>query len=664
VGYTLAKTITDCVKSDGSPIDLNLYMHTVYPTNPAKEVPAVILYSSASSLSAALNKEDRPQFAGFLFNGYAGAIAEYAYIPMARSGQGYKSFSGDMADAVTGVNMTYATYTYNATQSASAALRFARYLALSDPDTYRFDVDRVGAYGISKTAWYTQLGAPILRNDLITKADGMTDAEIAQHVNDKINSFVQMLLPDQCSGRTRYDNGDVADVTVDGVTIDGGELQPWAVYDGAEISSGVQANYSSCGAFLNYFTEGYAPQFITENLLDTSNTEYGQQNIMVNLCRTMNIPAVWFEADIEHTFAQGLDYNYGVDIYDAFFKFMAYYLKNEPVSVSYTDPVNGAVLGTTDAITVKFIGEVSAFEIGKVKITDDKGSVLTGTWTSAYGNTEWTFLADNMAGATAYTLTVPADLVGSNGVAMGKAYTASFYTRAEGDVTVLNGAATLSTAGKTVTVTVPAKTADGFKLRVNVTNDAANTLYAYNAATNELMGSVRISGKGFHEIDLTDGLASYTAGTQIAVLLKTAKAESHEAHYNSTFDSDSGHLGFRNSETAVGQSIDGALALKIVRTPETKSGDYSMYANMENAYTFSTNKLIKNGTAVNKSDLGRTFLITIRVYDTVSRPLHMYMNSGTQRTTARIDHDRVYYNFFTKANEWCEFTIPYTVYEM
>lgn len=660
VGYTKAETITDCVRPDGSPIDFNLYSHLVYPTKPANDVPLMVLYSSSGSLGECINKANRPHFAGFLFGGYAGMIAEYSYIPMSRS-DAYNFAAGDSAGGVTGINMTYATYTYNATQSASAALRFARYLALSEPDTYRIDIDHFGAFGISKTAWYTQLGAPVLRENLLT---GKTDAEVAQHVNDKINSFVQMLLPDQCSGRTRYDNGDVTDVTFDGMTVDGGELQPWASYAGNEISSGVQANYSSCGAFLDYFTEGYAPQFITENLQDTSNTEYGQQNIMVNLCRNMNIPALWFEVNIAHDLAQNPDYNHGVDTYNAFHAFMAYYLKGAPVSVCYTTPANGGVIRTTDGITVKFIGEVSATEIEKVKVTDGAGNALTGTWTSAYGNTEWTFLADSMKGGTAYTLTVPATLVGENGVAMGTAYTTSFYSRAEGDVTALNGAATLDENGKTVTVTVPEKTADGFKLRVNVTNDAANTLYAYNAANGALMGSVRVSGKGFHEIDVTDDLASYAAGTEIAVTLKTAKSAGTEAHYNATFDSGTEGLGIKNSAYTEGQEIDGELALKIVRTPDTKTGDYSMYPNMENAYTISTNKLIKNGSAVNKSDLGRTFLITIRVYDTVSRPIHMYMNSATQRTTQRIDHDRVYYNFFTEANEWCEFTVPYTVYEM
>ena len=660
VGHTKAEVITDCVKPDGTPIDLNLYSHLVYPTHPAKEVPLMVLYSSSGSLGECINKANRPHFAGFLFNGYAGMIAEYAYVPMERS-DSYGYWAGDSTGAVTGVNMTYATYTYNATQSASAALRFARYLALSESDTYRIDVDSVGAYGISKTAWYTQLGAPILRENLLT---GKTDAEVAQHVNDKINSFVQMLLPDQCNGKTRYDNGITEAYTEDGVTVDGGELQPWASYEGNEISSGVQANYSSCGGFMDYFCEGYAPQFITENLSDTSYTEYGQQNIMVNVSRTMNMPTLWFEVDIQHDLAQGIDHNYGVDVYDAFVRFMNYYLKNTPVSVAYTDPMNGAVIPTTDGVTIKFIGEVRATEIEKIRITDASGNALTGTWTSAYGNTEWTFTADNMKGATAYTLTVPATLTGSNGVAMGTAYTASFYTRAEGDVTSLGSAATLSTSGTTVNLTVPEKSASGFSIRVNVTNDAANTLSAYNAATGELMGSVRVSGTGYHEIDVTDALAGYTAGTELAVRLVTESESGNVAHWEQTLDADQGGMGFKFCELTTGCEIDGELALKIVRTTDNSDGEYSVYPNMENAYTFSTSTLIKNGSSVNKSDLGRTFLITVRVYDTVSRPVRFWMNSATSRSDKQLDFDRCYYTGMTVANEWTEFEIPYTVYEM
>jgi len=663
IKHTKALEITDCVKPDGTPIDLNLYMHTVYPTNPKAEVPVVVLFSAAESLSSCLRRAERPQFTGFLFSGYAASVADYAWIPMGRADH-YGQFSGDASGGVTGVNMTYATYTYNATQSATAALRRIRYLAFSDPETYAFDVDRIGSFGISKTAWYTQLGAPILRNDLLTTADGYTEAEIAEHVNDKINSFSQLLLPVQCSGRTRYDNGDVSDVTVDGFTVDGGELQPWAVYAGKEISSGVQANYSSCGGFVDYFSEGYAPQFITENLSDTANTEYGQQNIMVNLCRNLNIPALWFEVDVAHTFGCGKDYNYGVDVYDAFFDFMNYYLKGTPVSVAYTTPQSGDVISTTDGVTVKFIGEVTSSEIEKIRITDGDGNVLDGVWRSSYGGTEWCFTAKGMQGKTAYTLTIPADMKGANGVEMGKTYTTGFYTRAEGAVVSLENDLVIDETGKLVTLTVPEKTASGFSLRVLVENDAANTLYAYNAATNELMGSVRVSGRGYHEIDVTDALAALRVGSSVSVRLFTEKEQGAVVQTEKSFDSDNGGLNYKFSQTTVGATIEGEKAIKIVRITEDKAGEYRVYPNMENSFTIGSSKLIKGGTAVNGDDLGRTFLLTLRVYDTVSRPVRIYMNSATSRQEKQLDFDRVYYTYQTTANGWSEFQVPYTVYEM
>ncbi len=664
VAHTKALTITDCVKPDGSPLNMDLHSHYVYPTNPDHEVPVVVLFSAGNSVAEIFRKADRPHFTGFLFNGYAGMVAEYAYVPMELTHSLYGGeFSGTHPSGVTNENMIYATYTYNATQASTAALRRARYLALSQPETYRFDIDHFGAFGLSRNAWHTQLGAPVLRNDLISREDGYTDEEIAQHVNDKVNSFVQLMLPEQCSGRTRYDNGKTEGYTVDGVTIDGGELQPWAVYDGKEISSGLQANHSSCGGFVDYFCEGYAPQFVTVNLSDNYTTQYGKQNEMINLSRTMNVATLWFETDIPHSFAYGVDRNYGVDVYEAYFDFMGYYLKGDAVRVAYADPVKGAVIRTTDGITVKFIGDVTADEIQKVTIKDGAGNVLTGTWTSAYGNTEWTFLADDMKGNTAYTLTVPADLAGSNGVAMGTAYTTTFHTRPEGDATVLVNGATINENGTNVTLTVPEAAADGYALRVLVSNNAANTLKVYDASTNALVNSLRVSGAGYHEIDVTEALAAYEAGSEVTFRLFTENAGDNVAHWEQTFDTDNGGLTFLYCDVTTGAEIDGALALKLKRKVRVGQAEHVVYHNM--GYdAITTNKLIKNGAAVTKEDLGRTFLITLRVYDTVSRPVRFYMNHLTAKATDQFDYDRCYYTGMTVANEWTEFEIPYTVYEM
>ena len=76
--HTRAYDITDCVGKDGTPIDLNLYMHVIYPTTDADDalegVPVIALANSSEYLSNGLNTADRPQLSGFLFNGYAGVV--------------------------------------------------------------------------------------------------------------------------------------------------------------------------------------------------------------------------------------------------------------------------------------------------------------------------------------------------------------------------------------------------------------------------------------------------------------------------------------------------------------------------------------------------------------------------------------------------------------
>ena len=669
IAYTKAETITDCVRPDGTPIDLDLYFHTMYPTHPAKEVPVMALFASTDYLMNSFSKQDRPQFFGFLFNGYAGVMFDYGMIPMGRSDH-YGSFNGSSGagKSVTGDNMTYATYTYNASQIATAGMRYTRYLALSKPETYRFDIDHIGIYGISKASWMTHLGAPILRENLLTAADGKTDAEVAQSVNEKINSFYNMrLLPGQ-SGKTRYDKGITSSYTKDGVTIRGGELQPWAAWGGAEISSGAQAVYSCCGGAPDYLGKGYAPLFITKNLMDNYNTEYGQQNILVNLCHNLNLPALWYEAEIAHTFAQGKDAVYGVDIYDALFRFMDYYLKETPVSVTYSNPASGSVIRTTSGITLKFIGEVPESEIRHAVLTDADGNAVSGSWKSAYGNTEWTFTPESaMKGGAQYTLTLPAEMKGANGVPMGKSYTASFFTRPENTAPLSSGTELLlNTTGTALRLTVPEYSgATGYRFRLYVTDNAANLVSACDAETGAEIGSVRVSGEGYYEIDATDYLAGFAPGSERSVLFRTQTAAGNSVRYAENFESGTGAFRASYAQIDAASAPDGARVLRVVaKTNAGKyKGDHVIYENMENAFVFANDVLIENGAAMTRADLGRTFLIRVRVYDTVSRPIRFWLNSATSRSDRILDYDRVYYAFETKAGEWSEFSFPYTVYE-
>jgi len=655
--HTLAEDIADCVKPDGTPIDLNLYLHVIYPTNPKNEVPVMAFFSTGRNLIAGDRTLDRPHLQGFLFGGYAGVMIEYAHVPMFR----WDHF-GEFGQEKTGYGMGYGVHYMNATIAPAAAIRYARYLALSEPETYAFDINKVGLYGISRCAWMTQLGSQRLRDELYTSADG-TPEEVAKLVNDKLTGFVNMTMYEGHHGETRYDNGITESYTKNGVTIDGGELQPWTVYNGNEISSGVQTMYSATGGVIDYVEEGTSPMFSIENLLDTA-TEYSNVNRIINICRELDLPIYWYEANIGHTFANGPDYNYGVDTYDALFRFAAYYLKDAPVSVSYTNPLGGSVVRTTDGLTVKFIGEVSAAEIEKVSVTDENGVAVNGVWSSAYGETEWTFTAYDMQGGKTYTMTVPANMKGKNGVEMGEAYVTTFHARAEDSSAIVNEGFTLSTAGTPIDVTIPTLSdANSFNIRVRVDSATANEIQAYDAETNAFIGSVRVHGAGYYEIDATEYVAGFAEGTKRTVILKTV-ADENDLHYQQDFDSGKGNFSNSTYTTVVTDKlIDGETVVGVNETLHNYKSGLRLYRSCEGQWAVKDSKVINGGAAITHADIGRTFRVTVRVYDTVDRHILVWLNGATSQADTRIDYDWPIQNIETKANEWVEFTIPYTVYD-
>ena len=604
VQYTKAEEITDCVRADGAPIDLKLRLDLIYPTKPERDVPTVLHLSSTQYLPEAVQRTARPQFTGFLFGGYACAVCDYAYIPMCRNDHyGYFDGSSGEERSVTGFNPIFSTYVFNATQVSTAAVRFVRRLSLSDHAVYRFDGDRIGVFGVSKTSFVTHLGAPYLREGLLSAEKGQSENELAEAIDRKLAAFYQWMYLPGHHGETRYAAGKTETYTKDGFTVSGGEVQPWTVLNGKEIASGATVTYSSCGATLDYVGEGYAPVFTTVNLRDGYRSGYLQQNTLVNLLRVHNVPSFWAEADLDHTrLAIGTDLHHGVDLYRALFDFFAYYLKDAPPVLLWTDPANGSDgIDPTRPISVRFIGEISADEIGKITLTASDGGTVLGRWVSSYGNAEWTFLHEPFHAGERLSLTVPENLTGSNGKPLGKRTVAAFTTA--------------FTAARSATVGASCK---GYVYTENFKN-------------------------GFGDFE-TDPYA----------VCQTA-------------------------------SVDGVPAGKIVLRPNDGEfgGDHVFY---EPRVVLKNQKCVFDGKPLSEEDLGRTLRITLRVFDTVSRPMRLYLKSLTdydcetrdfdlyRHKTAKFrtdedyskrlrDYRRAVKNLQTRKNEWCEFTLDYTVYE-
>ncbi len=674
IKHTKAEVITDCVNQDGTPLDLNLYINVVYPTNPNNEVPVMVLASS-SNLYEVIQKEDRPHFNGFLFNGYATAVFDYLYAPM-----GYNSDFGyfDGKSAVTKEQMTYSVHIYNDTKIDTAAIRYLRYLALSESETFKFDTDAFGYYGNSKGGWATFLGEEVLQSPTVKNPEDYETTELLDEaIHDNIVSFTDKRQFVDHHGETRYDNGATESYEKDGYTVDGGERQPWLTYNGQEIISGVQLTYASNGSGDEYISKGHAPTIVAAHMYDTYNSAYGTANSFVNLLRNHDIPTMFFEVPLGHTMVYGIDINHGVDTYQAFCDFNAYYLKHAPVKVFYVSPKNNLVgVNTCSDITVRFSGTVTLEEITKVTITCESDSQLEGTWTSAYGGTEWTFSPLKVNGSTKYTVNIPATLKGDNGKEMGEAYTSSFtteYASATSSSSVVNGS-----EGRYVSFTAPtlASEANKFVLRFRVTNDAANIANVYaipsfdasapdSSVKGELLGSVNLKGAGYYEIDVTEYIAD-KAGKTLTLLISEAKTAGVTTVSKNSFESGVGTiLSHPNAYSSFSSELfpdSSNKALKVIVEPndsgEAVNNDYYQRSTL----VFRDFNLIKS-TPVNRSDYGRKFTVSLKIYSEKARMVQLKLNDCTDTTNEIMDYDIVIQNVQTKAGEWIDVSFDYVVYD-
>ena len=670
VKFTVAKTITDCVKPDGSPLDMDMLINLVYPTNPSKEVPVLTVSSCWGYPTNTIQcyTDLCSHHTGALFRGYAAAVYDYLWQPMARDDAfGYYDGNLNTTGAVTGDHMNYSIHLYNDKLINTAAIRFLRYLALSESDTYKFDLDAFATIGLSKGGWFTFLGEKVLQSELVdASAYGSTDA-LETAIDEAIASFTNRRLFDNHHGETRFQAGKTS-ATVGGVyngqyTIAGGEKQPWLTYDGKEIISGVQLTYAANGSQEEDISAGHAPMFAAAHMNDEYNAAYGSANTTVNLARSLDIPLVFFEVDQLHEYAYFPDMFYGVETYDAFFDFANYYLKKAPVKVLYTDPYkNDGDISLTDVITVQFSGAVTREQIAKVTVSAG-GNALSGIWESVYGGTQWTFVPSDMKGYTEYTITVPADLSGDNGVPMGSAYTSTFKTELALDTKLEN------VAGK-YTFTAPDNLlsgTDSFVFRFAVSNNAANVAGLYDGS-DTLLGTVNLKGAGTYEIDITSYI-SERPGESVSLTLKTEKEIGTKILENRDF-SVKNNLGTYTQAPSVIVKLDengnevssGDSAFKIyVADNEGRYGGGDVH--YENVASVLAIQKVLGTNSVTKDDYGRQIYITVKFMDTDSRTIQFKMWGMTNSALKVMDYDVPLYNITTKAGEWMSVTIPYTVYE-
>ncbi len=645
--HTRAIDITDCIRPDGSPIDLNLYMHIVYPTNPKEKAPVLVLASSSEHLASGWsynggrNGCGRPHSCCFAFRGYAVAVYDYAYVPMVRVDH-YGYFDGYCWRGwITGDNMTYSVYSYNLHLVSSAAIRYLRYLSYSGK--YAFS-DRIGIIGNSKGSEMTNLGDGRLMRTLSLE-DGYTQETLEDAIEHKLTSRAPRFYLPGHHAETRYEMGECG-YTRDGVTIATPEKQPYLTYNGREIPSGVQFVYSSCGAFPFEVDEQYAPMFISSNIGKGETAGYYRQNEIINLCRNYDIPLLWFESMAGHSFITTECPEYRIDPYDAYVRYVNYFLKDAPVTLAYATPLEGEMLAHGESIVLQFTGVVTKDEMARVTLTDQTGLAIRANFTSSYGGTRWTCLPVGLRAGESYTLTAPADLRGANGREIATPLSRTFIFT-DSAVALTDGCLTLTNA-QAVPITLTAESGAQRVLRLSLAKSAANTVLVYACADcteQSFIAAVPVGEEGDYtfalpaDVPMTLYLKTTHPAEDRTIALPLSMAEVLKPSY------------------AKEATIDGVQTLAVAVGLNTFGHGHAIYG------AYDALKITNpTGAPLTSTDYGRRFTLGFRMYDTVSRYVVGVYNSMSDPKTGIIDYRVARYDYHTAPGEWTQHELPFTLY--
>ena len=618
--YTHAENITDCVKPDGTMVDLNLYMHIVYPKNPKKPVPVMCLSSSTEHLANGAASADRPHFNGFVFRGYAGVMFDYGYTPMARRDH-YGYFDGyPKAGYVTGDNATYSMSFYNDKRIFTAAMRCIRYLSLSDKK-FAFDIDAIGVYGNSKGSWMTFLGE---KNPEKLPSKRM----LAGHHDE-----------------TRYEAGNTETVGL----VRGGEAQPWLKFGDVDIKGSAKLIYSSTGGLDETISKGHCPVFISSNRRDSSC--YSTSNAMYAACLMHDVPAMNVDVNLPHTIVYDKDLVFGVDAYLEFYDFCGYYLKGDAVKLVGIK-VNLETLPYS--VAIRFSGAVKKNEVEKITLISPDGNAVSGKWSGRCGGVDWVFTPVSLDYLAEYTLNVPENLVGDNLKPIQNPKNFVFTSPKTSRVPL---SAEKGVNGELV-VTMPTKYKEGRSyIEVDVMNDGYNRISLSDTNGVEY-AFVNTNGVGKYRLNVTDLKGTLPEKLTLSASRKTSDA----VVYNADFNSAVGLTFGKRAKCSLSNAPDGTPAVKIDgfnTVTEHPTEEFYIYPDV----AFTADTIVSDDMLI-KDDMGRSFKISLKVYDTCTRYVKIGLSHATAMVNSIIDYNRCQYNLVTKAGEWVEVDLDYTVYEM
>ena len=438
IGNTKAVEVTDCVKMDGTLIDLNLYCDIIYPSDCDESLPVMITMASSYTRANSWTSETRPYLNGPLFNGYVGVVSDYGLVPMCRNDH-YGYFCGDsQLNSISGDNGTYSLSYYNGIHSDTALLRTLRKIGVEgmDVEDYGYvsapiNPEKIGAYGNSKGGVIVRLANPTPE-----KLQELRCFE-GHNGETRLESY---------EGNYPYVDPYITDGVSNNSLIAYPEAQPVLTYSNGEtIHSGLNFVFANCGGASNTLVEGSAPIFgVGTQSGKAEGSYYTYYQTTANLARNLDIPFFGLIAPtIAHDLGYGLDRDYGLDILESFNRYANYWLRDDSVECIIVDvdttqdicaeadvPIDNVYeISSDSSIKLQFTGSVDEYEIEKVQIINlSTGEPLNGAWHGSYGDQQWKFIPYDIEDATYYSIVIPADLYGENGKPIKEQVTHTFRT--------------------------------------------------------------------------------------------------------------------------------------------------------------------------------------------------------------------------------------------
>ncbi len=366
-GVTPVTNPDDMVGKDGTPIDYTLYMHVVYPSGTAtKKVPLMMMFSASSSKQGSLNPVKEKQSTryrnifplGFLTSGYAFAIADHCYNPLAHS-HVYAHFD------------RYDLDNWNGLASTTAYIRYLNKYA----DEYNLN-SKIGVMGISKAAYSAVRSADKLN------ADGVERSMFNNTPNTK--------------------------------------PQPWEGYPSTvDVAYAAAGNGSRW--IPQYVNENTVPMVTSVGLTDQYGHWSVYPEIVRHFKKIDNIQLSFWMEDLGHDYpCIGTDLATGLSRYRLTKEYFDMYLKpavaSNPLKVFYVLPKENSpevnhkgfsrvlapdnilpsdIYGISpyDPITVRFLSSLNINNIKQyVKVYHKSSNIeIEGTWTSSMRNTVFQF---------------------------------------------------------------------------------------------------------------------------------------------------------------------------------------------------------------------------------------------------------------------------------